>query len=197
MTLAKFNHEKDQRFAIHHILLRSAWLADDVMRELSLGASFEELAEEYSACLSATNQGFTGLHLLDQLPETLRIALLTDNGRNPYVGPVKTQFGFHILKSFQVTDPTHASSHENDHRENPEKTDEYPLDDNTYLAIEEAPEAQTPEAPAPEALAPETRASGTDVQIMGVEDTEPQNKEEITSEPSDLNSRKGDDSPSS
>lgn len=187
MTLATFNHEKDQRFAIHHILLRSAWLADDVMRELSLGASFEELAEEYSACLSATNQGFAGLHLLDQLPETLRIALLTDNGRNPYVGPVKTQFGFHILKSFQVTDPTHASSHENDHRENPEKTDEYPLDENTYLAIEEVPEA----------LAPETRASGTDVQIICVEDTEPQNKEEITSEPSDLNSRKGDDSPSS
>lgn len=105
MSLAQFSNEKDQRVAIHHILLRSAWLADDVMHELALGASFEELAEEYSACLSATNQGFTGLHLLDQLPETLRIALITDNGRNAYVGPVKTQYGFHILKSCQVVNP--------------------------------------------------------------------------------------------
>ena len=178
MTLAQFNHEKDQRIAIHHILLRSAWLADDVMRELSLGASFEELAEEYSACLSATNQGFTGLHLLDHLPETLRIALLTDNGRNPYVGPVKTPFGFHILKSCQIIDP----SHENSLETRLETTDENPPTDHPFSAIEEALE---------------TLPTQTDEQMMEIEDTGLQNREDKTSEPKGLGRNNGDNSPSS
>ncbi|MAD46236.1 MAG: peptidylprolyl isomerase [Oceanospirillaceae bacterium] len=87
--------------ALHHILLKSPLLANDVMKELSLGADFAELASEYSACPSARQQGFAGYHNTDQLPAELLKALAGHDDESLYCGPVKTTFGYHILK---VTD---------------------------------------------------------------------------------------------
>ena len=84
--------------ALHHILLKSPLLADDVMKELSLGADFGEMAAEYSACPSAKHQGFAGYHHSDQLPANLLEALYSHEQDSPYCGPVKTGFGFHIIK---------------------------------------------------------------------------------------------------
>lgn len=85
--------------ALHHILLKSPLLADDVMKELQLGAEFGELAGEYSACPSARQQGFAGYHSTDQLPAELLRALYEHDSDSPYIGPVKTSFGYHILKA--------------------------------------------------------------------------------------------------
>lgn len=85
--------------ALHHILLKSPLLAADVLQELHLGADFSELAEEYSACPSAHHQGFAGYHDSDQLPTELLCALNEHDSESPYVGPVRTAFGYHILKA--------------------------------------------------------------------------------------------------
>ena len=84
--------------ALHHILLKSPLLADDIVKELELGADFGDLAEEYSACQSAAHQGFAGYHSLDTLPTALVKALSDWDGETPYTPAVKTHLGFHILK---------------------------------------------------------------------------------------------------
>ncbi|ASP40759.1 hypothetical protein CHH28_19715 [Bacterioplanes sanyensis] len=84
--------------ALHHILLRSEWLARDLLRELHLGASFEDLASEHSVCLSARNMGFAGYHNPDQLPLALSQALQEWDGQAAVIGPVGTDLGFHLLK---------------------------------------------------------------------------------------------------
>ena len=101
-----------QLVPIHHILLHSEWLAEDVIRELSLGAHFSEMAIEYSACPSAHNKGFTGYHDVTQLPEPLRIALQMDDGQHPVIGPIKTHLGFHILKSLDLRQTRLSTSSE-------------------------------------------------------------------------------------
>lgn len=92
--------------ALHHILVNSEILAHEVAKELELGADFGYLAQEYSVCPSATNQGYAGQHRTDALPTALLRALFepTDN-KGPYVGPVHTEFGFHIVK------PVNAEQH--------------------------------------------------------------------------------------
>lgn len=84
--------------ALHHILLKSPLLADDIVKELELGADFGDLAEEYSACQSAAHQGFAGYHSLDTLPTALVKALSDWDSETPYTPAVKTHLGFHILK---------------------------------------------------------------------------------------------------
>lgn len=85
--------------ALHHILLKSPLLADDVLKELQLGADFGELAAEYSACPSARQQGFAGFHHVDALPTAVVKALFEREDDSPYTGPVRSSFGYHIFKS--------------------------------------------------------------------------------------------------
>ena len=42
-----------QTIALHHILLKSSLLAQDIAQELELGADFSELAREHSVCPSS------------------------------------------------------------------------------------------------------------------------------------------------
>ena len=85
--------------AIHHILLKSPLLADDVLKELTLGADFGELACEYSACPSGRQQGFAGFHHVDALPAAVVKALFENEQDSPYTGPVRSAFGYHIFKA--------------------------------------------------------------------------------------------------
>ena len=87
--------------ALHHILVKSEWLAADLMRELALGADFADLAAEYSSCPSGQRQGYAGQHDTDLLPSALVQALFNSENTGPYLGPVKTKFGFHILKAVE------------------------------------------------------------------------------------------------
>lgn len=84
--------------ALHHILLKSPLLAEDILKELQLGADFADLAKEYSACPSAKNAGFTGYHDLNTLPTGIVKALNDWDGDTPYTPAIKTRFGLHILK---------------------------------------------------------------------------------------------------
>ena len=83
--------------ALHHILLTSPLLAQDVLKELQLGEDFAALAQEYSACPSGQNQGFAGYHQAEQLPPALVEAL--EQSDQAYLGPIATEFGHHILKA--------------------------------------------------------------------------------------------------
>lgn len=84
--------------ALHHILLKSPLLADDLAKELDLGADFAELAREYSACPSSHQGGFAGYHQQDELPLTIIEGLAAADNQKNYVGPVRTDLGYHLLK---------------------------------------------------------------------------------------------------
>jgi len=84
--------------ALHHILLKSPLLAQDLVKELELGADFEELAREYSACPSSKNGGFAGYHHQDQLPLSLIEALARHDDQQTFTGPIESQYGYHLLK---------------------------------------------------------------------------------------------------
>ena len=84
--------------ALHHILLKSPLLADDVAKELELGADFAELAREYSACPSSYQGGFAGYHQQDELPISVVEALALADEHKTHIGPVQSPFGYHLLK---------------------------------------------------------------------------------------------------
>jgi peptidyl-prolyl cis-trans isomerase C len=87
-----------QTIALHHILLKSPLLADDLAKELELGADFAELAREYSACPSAHQGGFAGYHPQDELPLSIIEALAVINDAQHFAGPIKSHLGYHLLK---------------------------------------------------------------------------------------------------
>ncbi len=87
-----------QIIALHHILLKSQLLAQDIAKELELGADFSELAREYSACPSGQEGGFAGYHSQDDLPLEIINALATHDDNQAFAGPVATSLGFHLLK---------------------------------------------------------------------------------------------------
>lgn len=87
-----------QTIALHHILLKSSLLAQDIAQELELGADFAELARDHSACPSSHQGGFAGYHLQDDLPIEVITALANHNNDKGYAGPIKTTLGFHLLK---------------------------------------------------------------------------------------------------
>jgi len=87
-----------QTIALHHILLKSSLLAQDIAQELELGADFTELAREYSAFPSSHQGGFAGYHPQDDLPIELITALATHDDEKKFIGPIETTLGFHLLK---------------------------------------------------------------------------------------------------
>ena len=98
--------------ALHHILLKSPLLADDLAKELDLGADFAELAKEYSACPSAHQGGFAGYHEQDELPLSIIEALALAEDQQSYIGPISSTYGYHLLKPIG-TKPKLALSEEN------------------------------------------------------------------------------------
>lgn len=87
-----------QTIALHHILLKSPLLAQDIAQELELGADFAELARDHSACPSSNQGGFAGYHQQDDLPLSLVTALANHSDDKTFAGPIESPLGFHLLK---------------------------------------------------------------------------------------------------
>jgi peptidyl-prolyl cis-trans isomerase C len=87
-----------QTIALHHILLKSSLLAQDIAQELELGADFSELARDHSACPSSHQGGFAGYHQQNDLPDAVITALATHDDQKSFAGPVESPLGFHLLK---------------------------------------------------------------------------------------------------
>lgn len=80
-----------------HILVKTEKQALDIMAKLDEGASFDHLAKRYSSCPSARSGGDLGEFkqgvMIGPFDKTaFSCPLLT-----PF-GPVKTKFGYHIIK---------------------------------------------------------------------------------------------------
>ena len=80
-----------------HILVEHEYEARDLLKKLSEGKSFEQLAKDFSLCSSANDGGNLGEFSKGMMVPSFEKALLllkTDE----ISGAVRTQFGYHIIK---------------------------------------------------------------------------------------------------
>jgi len=80
-----------------HILVDSAEKAESIKKEIEAGdKTFEEAAKEYSSCPSSQKGGSLGEFGRGQMVKEFEDAAF-DGELNTIIGPVKTQFGYHLI----------------------------------------------------------------------------------------------------
>ena len=80
-----------------HILVEHEYQVEDILKKLDEGLGFSELARDYSACPSGRDGGSLGYFSKGQMVKPFEDAAfaLEVGGISK---PVKTQFGFHVIK---------------------------------------------------------------------------------------------------
>lgn len=80
-----------------HILVDSEEKAKDIKAKIEAGTSFEDAAKEYSSCPSAAQGGDLGSFTRGRMvPEFEEASFALEIGK--VSDPVKTQFGYHLIK---------------------------------------------------------------------------------------------------
>ena len=80
-----------------HVLVDDEDKANKIKEEIESGAkTFEEAAKEYSSCPSAQKGGSLGTFGRGQMVKEFENAVF-DGELNKVIGPVKTQFGYHLI----------------------------------------------------------------------------------------------------
>ena len=80
-----------------HILVSSEETAQDLKAQIENGSNFADLAREHSTCPSAKKGGELGTFGPGQMvPEFDQVVFSEEVGK--VHGPIKTQFGFHLVE---------------------------------------------------------------------------------------------------
>jgi len=80
-----------------HILVKTETECQDLIRQIEDGGSFENLAKQHSQCPSGARGGDLGSFGPGMMvPEFDKVVFEGELGKP--LGPVKTQFGYHVLE---------------------------------------------------------------------------------------------------
>lgn len=106
-NLRDFYNEKIDYFTeveAKHILVEEEELANELLSKINAGEEFDDLAMEYSKDSSnADNGGYLGVFRKGTMvPEFEEVVFKSEIG--DLIGPVKTQFGFHVIKLVNKTE---------------------------------------------------------------------------------------------
>jgi peptidyl-prolyl cis-trans isomerase C len=85
------------RMRASHILVEQEFEAQDLIKKLEAGETFESLAQTFSNCPSGKSGGDLGEFSRGQMVKPFETACL-ELGPGEVSGPVKTQFGYHLIK---------------------------------------------------------------------------------------------------
>ncbi|MEM7405349.1 MAG: peptidylprolyl isomerase [Pseudomonadota bacterium] len=86
-----------------HILVESESQCQDLMTQIQNGSDFADLARQHSSCPSGRSGGDLGQFGPGQMvPEFDKVVFSAPV--NTVQGPVKTQFGYHLLEVTERTD---------------------------------------------------------------------------------------------
>lgn len=100
---------KEGKVSAKHILTDSEEKCTDIFKEIAEGAkSFEDAAKEYSTCPSGQQGGDLGEFGKGQMVKEFEDAAFSGE-IGKVIGPVKTQFGYHLIKVEKRTEPETAS----------------------------------------------------------------------------------------
>jgi peptidyl-prolyl cis-trans isomerase C len=80
-----------------HILLKNEDQANDVMKRITAGEDFAALAKRFSKCPSGSKGGDLGWFGKGMMVSEFENAAF-EGQEGKVVGPVKTQFGYHLIK---------------------------------------------------------------------------------------------------
>jgi peptidyl-prolyl cis-trans isomerase C len=80
-----------------HILVDSEDLCNDLKTQIENGADFAEIAKQHSSCPSGKQGGELGEFGQGQMVPEFDVVVFNEE-LNTCHGPVKTQFGFHLLE---------------------------------------------------------------------------------------------------
>ncbi|UCE12505.1 MAG: peptidylprolyl isomerase [Candidatus Heimdallarchaeota archaeon] len=81
-----------------HILVDKQSLAESIIEQINSGASFEDLAKKHSNCPSRKKGGSLGEFGRGQMVKPFeKAAFVLQKGQMTQI-PVKTKFGYHIIK---------------------------------------------------------------------------------------------------
>lgn len=93
----KQHFEKGATVSAKHILVKEEAKCQEILEEVIGGKAFEEAAQQYSTCPSGQKGGDLGEFGKGQMvKEFEEAAFAAEIGH--VVGPVKTQFGYHLIK---------------------------------------------------------------------------------------------------
>ncbi len=85
------------KISAQHILVDQEFEVNDLMKKLEEGKSFEQLAKDFSQCPSGDSGGSLGEFGKGMMvPSFEKAAFALSIGE--VSGPVKTQFGYHLIK---------------------------------------------------------------------------------------------------
>ena len=94
---------KVKKVQARHILVGSKELADEIKKKIDDGEEFSKLAEEFSECPSKKRGGDLGWFGKGAMVRPFEVAAFSaDEGE--VVGPVKTEFGYHVIYVYEVQD---------------------------------------------------------------------------------------------
>lgn len=85
------------RITASHILVEAEHEAQDLVKKLEQGRTFETLAKEFSKCPSGADGGDLGDFGKGQMVEAFETAAFALKP-GEVSGPVRTQFGYHLIK---------------------------------------------------------------------------------------------------
>ncbi|MFT7537700.1 MAG: peptidyl-prolyl cis-trans isomerase C [Hyphomicrobiaceae bacterium] len=85
------------RASARHILVDSEEKCQQLKTEIAGGASFEDLAKQHSSCPSGQKGGALGEFGPGQMVKEFDTVVFNEAVGEVH-GPVKTQFGFHLLE---------------------------------------------------------------------------------------------------
>ena len=97
------NERKVKKVQARHILVGDKELAEEIKKKIDDGEEFSRLAEEFSECPSKKRGGDLGWFGKGAMVRPFEVAAFSaDEGE--IVGPVKTEFGYHIIYVYEVQD---------------------------------------------------------------------------------------------
>lgn len=94
---------KVKKVQARHILVGTKELAEEIKNKIDDGEEFSKLAEEYSECPSKKRGGDLGWFGKGAMVRPFEVAAFTAE-EGDIVGPVKTEFGWHIIYVYEVQD---------------------------------------------------------------------------------------------
>ena len=94
---------KVKKVQARHILVGKQELAEELKKRIDAGEDFSALAEEYSECPSKKRGGDLGWFGKGAMVRPFEVAAFSAE-EGAVVGPVKTEFGWHLVYVYEIQD---------------------------------------------------------------------------------------------